>query len=171
MDEELKACLRCGCADITDADYGQEYWCQCTVCGLRTKSFSSRIAADMDWNTRAHAPSQGGGEAVARVGIVPGTDFKSLDFRIDLQDMAVGTKLYTHPADQVAEPDAELVEAVKFAARSLAQITSSDGSGHADIAVGVLRMAGFPAVEREALIDDWKSKAQWRIDAKLASLK
>ena len=69
-----------------------------------------------------------------------------------------------------AKPDAELVEAVKFAAKSLAQVTSSDGSGHADIALGVLHMAGFSKSEREALVDVWKSQTQWRIDAKLAEL-
>ena len=110
MAEELKACLRCGCADITDADYGQEYWCQCTVCGLRTKSFSSRIADDMGWNTRAHAPSQGGEavEVVVKVWNAGGSgEFREF---VGAQELPDGTKLYTHPADQVAEPDAELVE-------------------------------------------------------------
>lgn len=37
-------------------------------------------------------------EAVARVGMVPGTDFKSLDFfKTDLQELPVGTMLYTTP--------------------------------------------------------------------------
>lgn len=108
MAEELKACLRCGCADITDADYGQEYWCQCTVCGLRTKSFSSRIADDMGWNTRAHAPSQGG-EAV-RLELVENLKYGGMHIRKweNLAGLGAGThKLYTHPADQVAEPDAD----------------------------------------------------------------
>jgi hypothetical protein len=104
MAEELKACLRCGCADITDADYGQEYWCQCTVCGLRTKSFSSRIADDMGWNTRAHAPSQGG-EAV-RLELVENLKYGGMHIRKweNLAGLGAGThKLYTHPADQAAE--------------------------------------------------------------------
>jgi hypothetical protein len=76
--------------------------------------------------------------------------------------------LYTTPS-QPAEVG-ELVEALNFAAMSLAQITSSDGSGHADIALCVLRMAGVPADEREARVEGWKAKAQWRIDAALAKL-
>jgi hypothetical protein len=126
MAEELKACLRCGCIpDITDADYGQEYWCQCTVCGLRTKSFCSRIAADMDWNTRAKTPSQGG-EAVAwQAGFIESGDEwdawqtcskEHHDFvkrcPNEWPDYEVRA-LYTHPADQVAEPDAELVELLR----------------------------------------------------------
>lgn len=76
-----------------------------------------------------------------------------------------------------AERDAALAEidalrqAVDFAAKSLAQITSSDGSGHADIALTVLRIAGIEASQREALVDDWQGKAQWRIDAAMAHAK
>ena len=57
-----------------------------------------------------------------------------------------------------------LVEAMSFACKALCHATSSDGSGHADIALSVLRMAGVDADERERLVDGWKASCQWRID-------
>jgi len=57
-----------------------------------------------------------------------------------------------------------LREALNFSCKSLCNVTSSDGSGHADIALGVLRLAGVGADEREALVDGWKANVQWRID-------
>ncbi|HBO3027806.1 TPA: hypothetical protein L4Q98_005839 [Pseudomonas aeruginosa] len=48
-----------------------------------------------------------------------------------------------------------------FACKSLAQITSSDGSGHADIALAVLRMAGVSTEEREQLVNGWKARRAW----------
>lgn len=51
-------------------------------------------------------------EAVARVGMVPGTDFKSLDFfKTDLQELPVGTMLYTTP--QPIQDVRALVEALE----------------------------------------------------------
>ncbi|MCQ4302245.1 hypothetical protein NAV11_20215 [Pseudomonas songnenensis] len=63
----------------------------------------------------------------------------------------------------LAERDA-LREALNFSCKSLCNVTSSDGSGHADIALGVLRLAGVGADEREALVDGWKANVQWRMD-------
>jgi len=63
----------------------------------------------------------------------------------------------------LAERDA-LREALNFSCKSLCQVTSSDGSGHADIALSVLRLAGVGADEREALVDGWKANVQWRTD-------
>ena len=57
-----------------------------------------------------------------------------------------------------------LREALNFSCKSLCNVTSSDGSGHADIALGVLRLAGVGADEREALVEGWKANVQWRID-------
>ena len=57
-----------------------------------------------------------------------------------------------------------LVEAMNFACKSLCHVTSSDGSGHADIALSVLRMAGVDGDERERLVEGWKASCQWRID-------
>lgn len=65
--------------------------------------------------------------------------------------------------------DAERMNtAIMFAANALATVTSSDGSGHADLAESALRMAGIPADEREQLVTEWKAKSQWRIDAEMA---
>ena len=75
------------------------------------------------------------------------------------------------PAAQVTEEVRVLREALEFACKSLAQVTSSDGSGHADIALAVLRMAGVGADEREKMVEGWKSKCQWNIDAALAAHK
>lgn len=63
----------------------------------------------------------------------------------------------------LAERD-RLREALNFSCKSLCKVTSSDGSGHADIALSVLRLAGVGADEREALVDGWKANVQWRID-------
>lgn len=63
----------------------------------------------------------------------------------------------------LAERD-RLREALNFSCKSLCQVTSSDGSGHADIALSVLRLAGVNADEREALVDGWKANVQWRTD-------
>ena len=54
--------------------------------------------------------------------------------------------------------------ALEFSCKSLCHVTSSDGSGHADIALSVLRMAGVDGDERERLVDGWKASCQWRID-------
>lgn len=59
-----------------------------------------------------------------------------------------------------------LKEALEFACKSLTKITSADGSGHADIALSVLRVAGVGSDEREALVEGWKASAQWRLDKK-----
>lgn len=66
----------------------------------------------------------------------------------------------SHPGPDVRR----LVEAMNFACKSLCHVTSSDGSGHADIALSVLRMAGVDGEERERLVDGWKASCQWRID-------
>ncbi|HCE6897267.1 hypothetical protein [Pseudomonas aeruginosa] len=53
-------------------------------------------------------------------------------------------------------------EPLIYACKSLAQITSSDGSGHADIAMAVLRMAGVGDDERERLVNEWKAARAWK---------
>lgn len=55
--------------------------------------------------------------------------------------------------------------ALQFSAKALATVTSSDGSGHADLALVALKMAGVSEAERTSLVDSWKAGAQWRIDA------
>jgi|GEM_PF-2276167 len=67
-----------------------------------------------------------------------------------------------------AERD-RLQEALNFACKALCQVTSSDGSGHADIALSVLRLAGVGADEREALVEGWKANVKWRADAAMAA--
>lgn len=53
-------------------------------------------------------------------------------------------------------------EALIYACKNLAQITSSDGSGHADLAMAVLRMAGVGDDERERLVNEWKAARAWK---------
>ncbi|SOV30228.1 hypothetical protein RW109_RW109_04345 [Pseudomonas aeruginosa] len=53
-------------------------------------------------------------------------------------------------------------EVLIYACKNLAQITSSDGSGHADIAMAVLRMAGVGDDERERLVNEWKAARAWK---------
>lgn len=53
-------------------------------------------------------------------------------------------------------------EALIYACKNLAQITSSDGSGHADIAMAILRMAGVGDDERERLVNEWKAARAWK---------
>ncbi|HBO4166788.1 TPA: hypothetical protein L4T92_001382 [Pseudomonas aeruginosa] len=53
-------------------------------------------------------------------------------------------------------------EPLIYACKSLAQITSYDGSGHADLALAVLRMAGVGDDERELLVDEWKAARAWK---------
>ncbi|MEQ6730011.1 hypothetical protein [Pseudomonas aeruginosa] len=53
-------------------------------------------------------------------------------------------------------------EPLIYACKSLAQITSSDGSGHADIALAILRMAGVCDDERERLVNEWKAARAWK---------
>lgn len=64
-------------------------------------SLKERIAALEAENERLRAALAEQGErqeAVARVGMVTGTDFKSLDFfKTDLQELPVGTMLYATP--------------------------------------------------------------------------
>ena len=70
--------------------------------------------------------------------------------------------------DQHARRIGELEAALEFACKALAQVTSSDGSGHADIAVSVLRMAGTKDADALHVVEDYKAGAKWRIDAALA---
>ncbi|HHX6884666.1 TPA: hypothetical protein ACVGNO_000652 [Pseudomonas aeruginosa] len=67
-----------------------------------------------------------------------------------------------HPAEQAGGDEREEFEALIYACKNLAQITSSDGSGHADIAMAVLRMAGVGDDERERLVNEWKAARAWK---------
>ncbi len=71
--------------------------------------------------------------------------------------------------DNQARRAGELAAALEFACKSLAQVTSSDGSGHADIAVSVLRMAGRKEADASQIVEAYKAGAKWRIDAALSA--
>ena len=71
--------------------------------------------------------------------------------------------------DNHARRAGELEAALEFACKSLAQVTSSDGSGHADIAVSVLRMAGRKEADASQIVEAYKAGAKWRIDAALSA--
>lgn len=60
-------------------------------------------------------------------------------------------------------------EPLIYACKSLAQITSSDGRGHADIALAVLRMAGVGKDERERLVNEWMAARAWKPSPKCAT--
>lgn len=61
-------------------------------------SLAARLMQQEDRQQSSRAEQGERQEAVARVGMVPGTDFKSLDFfNTDLQELPVGTMLYTTP--------------------------------------------------------------------------
>lgn len=85
------------------------------------------------------------GEPVAVVGIVPGTDYKSLDFKADLQQLAVGAELYTHAGPGEVERLRSCLDAWKeVAARRLEDwkhAVEANERQHAQLA------------ERDALLD------------------
>lgn len=101
---------------------------------------------------------QKAGEAVATDAFVPGS-LADLLFQLGEKGIGVSggthgdhwrvTPLYTHPADQVAEGDAELVACLKFARTTMAVVADN---------------ANLRGVEYRSLIAEIK-----RIDAKLAS--
>ena len=65
-------------------------------------------------------------------------------------------------ANQRLEGEVKRVrEALEFACKSLSQVTSSDGSGHADIAIASLRFAGVDPAESWRMADGWKSTVRW----------
>lgn len=74
---------------------------------------------------------------------------------------------YKATAMMLSDEVRRLREALEFACKSLAIVTSSDGSGHVDIALIAMRMAGLHPDESEPLVAGWKAKAQWRADAAL----
>lgn len=82
--------------------------------------------------------------------------------------MNIGDTVYVSDRAPVDQPSAALAqpspvsEALIYACKNLAQITSSDGSGHADIAMAVLRMAGVGDDERERLVNEWKAARAWK---------
>ncbi|MCF8577395.1 hypothetical protein LJ569_25755 [Pseudomonas aeruginosa] len=82
--------------------------------------------------------------------------------------MNIGDTVYVSDRAPVEQPIAALAqpspvsEPLIYACKSLAQITSSDGSGHADIAMAVLRMAGVGDDERERLVNEWKAARAWK---------
>lgn len=80
----------------------ERYDCNTAIMHARTEALS-RVTKECG-ALRAELAEVKGLEAVARVAIVPGTDFKSVDFFLDLQSLPVGTKLYT---TQSASPDVE----------------------------------------------------------------
>ncbi len=69
--------------------------------------------------------------------------------------------LKTIQSAALAQPS-PVSEALIYACKNLAQITSSDGSGHADIALAVLRMADVGDDERERLVNEWKAARAWK---------
>ncbi|WP_372435647.1 hypothetical protein [Pseudomonas aeruginosa] len=80
--------------------------------------------------------------------------------------MNIGDTVYVSDRAPVEQPSAALAQPpvsdpLMFACKSLAQITSSDGSGHADIALAVLRMAGVSTEEREQLVNGWRARRAW----------
>ena len=75
----------------------------------------------------------------------------------------------TAERDQQAQRIGELEAALEFACKALAQVTSSDGSGHADIAVSVLRMAGTKDADALHVVEAYKAGAKWRINAALSA--
>lgn len=82
--------------------------------------------------------------------------------------MNIGDTVYVSDRAPVEQPIAALAqpspvsEALIYACKNLAQITSSDGSGHADIALAILRMAGVCDDERERLVNEWKAARAWK---------
>ncbi|HCF6212358.1 hypothetical protein IDX03_01675 [Pseudomonas aeruginosa] len=82
--------------------------------------------------------------------------------------MNIGDTVYVSDRAPVEQPSAALAqpspvsEALIYACKNLAQITSSDGSGHADIAMAVLRMAGVGDDERERVVNEWKAARAWK---------
>lgn len=112
MAEELKACPFCGRIPKTshrpesEASGGGHVAFVVCYCGGyastahqmgHAETVQAAIAEVVEkWNTRAQLPSQGG-EAVAWLDPVRG-----LDWLIDRMTVAPNTKLYTHPAGQVA---------------------------------------------------------------------
>ena len=124
MTEELKACPFCSCTDIGEVTINlileqrhRRFKVYCKACQCRTSEHKTRKEARIYWNTRAQLPNQGG-EAVGWH-----TDDHLTDKSATTYDPEVAkrwrakgwpvTPLYTHPADQVAEPDAELVELLR----------------------------------------------------------
>ncbi len=119
----------------------------------------------------------------------PGTDYKRID-RVkaddaqaiidglrgevaDLRSMLAtvskaGLRVRTE-RDHHARRISELETALEFACKSLAQVTSSDGSGHADIAVSVLRMAGTKEADALHVVEAYKAGAKWRVDSALSA--
>ena len=157
MSEALKACPFCG-GDAEPIECSDASWyvmCAAGKCGGQTPYGKTKPEAIERWNTRAQLPSQGG-EAVATDAFVPGS---LADLLFQLGEKGIGVSggthgdhwrvspLYTHPADQVAQPDAELVR--QCIAQELAT-WEGDFKGPVHTAMRCLQV---------------------RIDAKLASLK
>lgn len=69
-------------------------------------------------------------------------------------------------ADALKQVEA-MRQALLFGCKALAQMTSSDGSGHADIALSALRIAGVDQAERERMVEEWKSTVRWRLETAL----
>lgn len=67
----------------------------------------------------------------------------------------------TEEYDDLASAAANNRKSVMQAASFLATITSSDGSGHADLARSVLRIAGIPDSEATAMVDQWVATRPW----------
>lgn len=107
MDEELKPCPFCGGKNISYSTHQIGIAVGCDSCGAVCEIKGSKDQCAAAWNARAQLPSQGG-EAVAwadpydlKAGAVTTTSVRNL--------APYTVPLYTHPADQVADPDAELV--------------------------------------------------------------
>jgi ssDNA-binding Zn-finger/Zn-ribbon topoisomerase 1 len=175
MAEELKPCPFCGgpmTLKVSRSNGHQIFGSHTKECAFSDISACMQEPSDCEWvadeiikrwNTRAQLPSRGG-EAVA--GTLHISHFRenpamaNVDFQL-IADLPPGSyNLYTHPADQVAEPDAELVE-LKVLLPAL------------DDALEDLELHGQHSDQGYRKLKDWYRKAAVltaRIDAKLASL-
>jgi hypothetical protein len=86
-----------------------------------------------------------------------------------LEDWEADANLLEAERDTLRTDNQRLREALEFASKSLAQVTSSDGSGHADIAIAALRISGVDPTETVQMVEVWKKTAGWRLDAALTT--
>lgn len=157
MAEKLKACPFCGCEVglVTDFAYPVVRGDHALTCVFLDEE---PVATAEEWNNRDQLPSQGG-EAVG-VWLQSSNKERYADLLVlgnpdDIYAGAYDTKvpLYTHPAGQVAEPDAELVELLRQTAEQLRRWAVESHQG------------GWSTHQVKPMRD-----AALRIDAKLASL-
>lgn len=84
------------------------------------------------------------------------------DLKAEVAGLRTGYQAYEQVNAELKAEVEVLRTAALYGAEWLARVTSSDGSGHADLARATLRKAGYSAEEAECQVGAWVAGRAWK---------